>query len=154
MKYLKYFESEKFIYPYTFNDAEESHDAEYYFTNKYGTEYILKFQDQLFMFETKQYKFEYTNEHDVDNVMNTITTIISEYLLHYNEDDLYIDNLHSKREADKIKIEFSINYFDKSRKIINKRTILMSEYLKKNLPKNYKVKPMRLNINLLHIHKK
>lgn len=154
MKHLKYFESEKFIYPYTFNNAEEPHYAEYYFTNKYGTEYILVFQDQLFMYKTKQYDLKYTNEHDSENVLNTITTIISDYLLHYNEDDLYIDNMHSDKEQNKIKDDYPKNFFNKSHKIISKRTILMSEYLIKNLPKKYKFKPDRLSINLLHIYKK
>ena len=86
--------------------------------------------------------------------MNTVTTIISDYLLHYNEEDLYIDNIHSEKEQNNIKSDFPIDYLDKSRKIVNKRTILMSEYLKKNLPKNYKFKSERLNINMLHIYKK
>jgi hypothetical protein len=154
MKHLKYFESVNFIYSYTWNNSEDAHDAIYYFTNKYDTEYVLQFQDQLFMFETKQYKFDYTNEHDVVNVMNTVTTIISDYLLHYNEEDLYIDNMHSDKEHNKIKEEYPEDFFNKSHKIINKRTILMSEYLRKNLPKNYKFKPIRININMLHIYKK
>lgn len=137
----------KFIYDYKIikDDSGDYSLDEYVFTNKYGTKYTVSFQDDSLTYTTDKYELEYTNEHDVENVMNTITTIINEFLISNDINEICILNLPSR--------DPKYNEERNTKKVYN-RTKIIKKYLSKNLSKNYKIENFYGNKNEIYIEKK
>jgi len=140
---FKIFEA-NIIYPFTsYGDGEET---VYNFTNQYGTEYKVTFQDYLLTYSTSK-KLEQTNEHDVYNILNTVTKIIVDFLEN-NDYPIYMNNIPSDKEIEKYKT------LDNQRKHKTIRTKLMSKFLDKNLPEDYTYTTSEDDVNLMVVHLK
>jgi len=139
-------------YPF---EKVKGNNITYTFKNKNGTKYIVKFQDGQMYYQTDVMGMGETNEFDLINVFTTLAAIVYDYLQNY-DNEVFIENILSKKETDRILRKVD-NHKGKalsiSRTITNSRTENMLIYLKKILPKEYKIEiPFTIDVNIIHVY--
>jgi len=142
---------------YPFEQSIDQYDNVIYtFTNKTGTKYEVTFADLLMSYQTDKKGLDETNEFDLINVFTTLASIVKDYLNRF-DDEIYIDNIDTKKEQEiilkKVKND-TAKALDLSRKTQNKRTENMKIFLAAKLSKKYKIEVLDDAVNMIHVYSK